>query len=134
VRVGDVSTQRPLTLDPLTLPSPPAGARVSRPPLPRGRERVGVRVGDVSTQRLDNALEHGIDVRQCLVVPEPQYAIALAPEKLGPRCVGSCLQCVLTTVELDHQIGFDGAEVHNEGPDRVLAPEPHAAEPSITES
>jgi hypothetical protein len=38
---------------------------------------------------------------------------------------------VLTTIELDHQLGFRAAEVRNERSDGMLAPESRTAQPSI---
>jgi len=47
---------------------------------------------------------------------------------LGPHCVIHLLVYMLRAIDFDDQLGFEAHEIHDVGPERMLAPEPVAAD------
>ena len=93
-------------------------------PLPKG-----ARARDA--ERLDDALEDAVDVREYLVVPKAEDGVSLRLEELRPGQIVMQPKRVLATIELDDQASLSAAEVSDEGADGVLAAEPPAVESAI---
>jgi hypothetical protein len=67
-------------------------------------------------------LQDTLHVRQNIVVPKPQYAVALLPQPAIPRCVPRRLR-MLSAIDLDRQLCVQTDEINDETSDRVLAAE-----------
>src|SRR5712692_8996532 len=97
---------------PLTLPSPPSGARVLMLPLP-SRERAGVRV-----ECLDDTLENALQILKYIIVPESEDPIAVTFQRGSALGVAHPVVRVLASIELDHKSGLGTAEICNVPADR----------------
>jgi hypothetical protein len=72
-----------------------------------------------------NALQHPFKIRDDLIVPETQHAIAFPLKLSGSPCICSFLPHVLPAIQFNHQAPFRAAEVDDIACHRVLAPELH---------
>src|SRR5262249_48305552 len=70
-----------------------------------------------------NCLEHTIDIRQHLVIPETNHSITLCFENLRSLRVRGSLFHMLLTIDLDHQLGTMTREINDVATDAHLAPE-----------
>jgi hypothetical protein len=80
-----------------------------------------------AVQGQGDRLQHAIDVAQDVVVPEPQNAIAVLCEPPIAHGIARVC-CMLSAVDLDHQVLFATDEIDNVGPDRLLPDELVAAQ------
>jgi hypothetical protein len=81
-----------------------------------------VRVLLLLLQHGKNLRDDGVRFSQDHIVPEPNYPIALRLDKFLALIVIDLLIDMLSTIELDHQLSFNAAEVGNVRTDRKLAP------------
>ncbi len=88
----------------------------------------------IHTQGESNALKNTINVREDLVVPEPQYSVALSVEEVSPHGVRTPLKNVLAAVKLDDELGFGAAEIRDEGANGMLSPKLELRQPPVTQS
>ena len=71
-----------------------------------------------------DAFEHLLEILAKLVVPEAHNAKALSLKKSGAQAVViELLLGMLASIQLNDQSGFEAAEVHYVGADRMLAAE-----------
>ena len=73
---------------------------------------------------LQNNNIHRLDVFHHLVIPKPQYFIALLLKPIGASCIVSLLTRVLASIYLDDQAPFEASKIDNIPADRVLPTEP----------
>lgn len=83
---------------------------------------------------LEDSLQDGVRLGQCLVVPEVQNPIAASLQEGCPPAIRVSLHCMLTAVEFDHETPLGTAEVNDERPDRMLPPELGASNLTVTET
>src|SRR5687767_4594753 len=69
-------------------------------------------------------LDHGIGLKQYIVVPEAQHLVTVDLKK--PCAGGIGFLRVLRPIEFDHQPGVTATEIRNAGWQRMLAAELHA--------
>ena len=77
---------------------------------------------------LGNPLEHRIKVEKDVVIPEAEHSIAVVRQTRGAHVVCAPLRSMLATVQFDHKLRINTAEVGNVEVDRVLASELRAGE------
>ncbi len=85
-------------------------------------------------QCLQNPMQHAVKVLEHLIIPKPQHLVAMLSEKLGPFLIRLSLDRVLAAIEFHHQTTFRTAEISNKLPDRMLSPEFHTDQSSVTQS
>jgi hypothetical protein len=76
--------------------------------------------GFQSPQRIQNHLDHTLDILEYFVVPEPQYHESRLLQPLCPRQIVSRLIGVLAAVEFDDQLPFQAGEIEYEAAERML--------------
>src|SRR5712691_367174 len=129
---------------PLTLPSPPAGARVFMllltgvrillRPLPFG-ERVGVRgSAEVRVECLDDTLQNAFEILKDVIVPESKHPKTVTFQRGGALGVAHPVDRVLASIELDNKFGLGTAEICDVPADRMLTPKLEAEESTVTEA
>ena len=96
-----------------------AALLIPRPLVGRGR-------GGGREDRAANHLQHAIDVCQHLVVPEPQYTVALRFQKTRTPCISRDLLRVVPAVDLNRDAQLMAGEIDDVGTKAYLPAEMRA--------
>jgi hypothetical protein len=72
---------------------------------------------------LQDLFEHGLQLRQYIVVPEPEHAKAVLPQNGGTAFVVVRSLSMLTAIEFNDEPRFQADKINDETGDRQLTPE-----------
>jgi len=87
----------------------------------------------VLRQRIVDTVEHGVRLRQHIVVPETRDAPTVAFEEASTYVIVSGVLDMLTSVELDHETSAQTCEIYEERPNRMLPAELEPGDAAISQ-
>ena len=75
-----------------------------------------------------NSLKNGLRPVQYFIIPKSQNPVAQGFQIGRPLSISVLLFLMLTTISLNHQLGFDAGEINDVRLNHQLAPEPETTE------